>query len=193
MFRAVILALIRRDVNLRAEKYPKPAAGRGKLGHMANGELDEVDRKLLRALSLDSRAAAAALGPLVGLTRQAVAERMERLRSDGVIQRYTAAVDPEGQGLTVRAFVAITLLPACTDKQEQSVLALLRGTPWVQECYRVTGDDYFQARVVAPDIAAVRELVLDLRATGVVQSTRTMLALETLFEKSALGFLETAP
>ena len=60
----------------------------------------------------------------------------------------------------------------------------------MQECYRVTGDDYFQVRVVAPDIAAIRQLVVDLRATNVVQSTRTMLALETLFEKSALGFLE---
>ena len=160
---------------------------------MANGELDEVDRKLLRALSADSRTAAAALAPLVGMTRQAVADRMERLRGEGVIQRYTTAVDPESQGLTVRAFVAITLMPACSDKQERAVLTLLRGTPWVQECYRVTGDDYFQARVVAPDIAAVRELVLALRATGVVQSTRTMLALETLFEKSAVGFLEPLP
>ena len=65
-----------------------------------------------------------------------------------------------------------------------------RCNAWVQECYRVTGDDYFQARMGAPDIAAIHKLVLDLRATGVVQSTRTVLALETLFEKSALGFLE---
>ena len=45
----------------------------------------------------------------------------------------------------------------------------------------------------APDIAAIHKLVLDLRATGVVQSTRTMLALETMFEKSALGDLESEP
>jgi len=157
---------------------------------MANGELDETDRKLLRALSQDSRMAAAALAPVVGLTRQAVTERMERLRQDGVIQKYTLNVTPEKQGITVRAFIAITLLPACSEKQESHVLYLLQRSPWVQECYRVTGDDYFQVRVVAPDIANIRQLVLDLRATGIVQSTRTMLALETLFEKSALGYLE---
>jgi Lrp/AsnC family leucine-responsive transcriptional regulator len=159
---------------------------------MANGELDETDRKLLRALSADSRITAAALAPLVGLTRQAVAERMERLRNEHVILRYTAAVDPDKQGLTVRAFIAITLLPVCSEKQESSVLTLLRCSPWVQECYRVTGDDYFQARVVAPQIEDVRDLVLALRRTGFVQSTRTMLALETLFEKSAVGYLEVA-
>ena len=51
---------------------------------------------------------------------------------------------------------------------------------------------YFQPRVVAPDIADVRQFVLELRATGVVQGTRTMLALETLFEKSALGYPSAA-
>ncbi len=39
-------------------------------------------------------------------------------------------------------------------------------------------------RVVAPDIEALKELVLDLRGTRVVQGTRTMLSLETLFEKT---------
>ena len=157
---------------------------------MPNGEMDDTDRTLLRALTQDGRMAAAALAPLVGLTRQAVTERMDRLRQDGILQRCTISVSPEKQGLTVRAFIAITLLPACSEKQEGHVLHLLRSSPWVQECYRVTGDDYFQVRVVAPDIAAIRELVIALRGTGVVQSTRTMLALETLFEKSALGYLE---
>ena len=159
---------------------------------MANGELDETDKKLLRALSQDSRIAAAALAPLVGLTRQAVTERMERLRQEGVIRKYTLNVDPEKQGLRVRAFIAIALLPACSEKQEGNVLRLLQENCWVQECYRVTGDDYFQVRVVAPEIADIRQIVLDLRATGVVQSTRTVLALETLFEKSALSYLEPA-
>ena len=157
---------------------------------MANAELDETDKVLLRALSRDGRMTAAALAPLVGLSRQAVTERMERLKQEGVIGRFTVSVVPEKQGITVRAFIAITLLPACSEKQEGHVLRVLKKNCWVQECYRVTGDDYFQVRVTAPEIADIRQLVLDLRATGVVQSTRTVLALETLFEKSMLGYLE---
>jgi Lrp/AsnC family leucine-responsive transcriptional regulator len=147
-------------------------------------DLDDIDKKLLQELASNSRAAASNLAQVVGLTRQAVSDRMERLRSLGVIQRYTISVDSERLGLTVRAFVAVTLLPACSDQAELSVIELLRHNPWVQECYRVTGDDYFQVRVVAPDIDALKELVLDLRGTGVVQGTRTMLSLETLFEKT---------
>jgi DNA-binding Lrp family transcriptional regulator len=90
--------------------------------------------------------------------------------------------------LGVRAFINITLMPACSEKQEASVIQLLLNSPWVQECYRVTGEDYFQVRVIAPEIGVLREIVIALRATHVVQSTRTILALETLFEKSAIGY-----
>jgi DNA-binding Lrp family transcriptional regulator len=152
--------------------------------YLQTPELDIIDKKLLQELAANSRAPASSLAQVVGLTRQAVSDRMERLRNLGVIQRFTVSVDSEHLGLKVRAFVAVTLLPACTDEEEQGVIALLRQNPWVQECYRVTGDDYFQVRVVAPDIEALKELVLDLRGTRVVQGTRTMLSLETLFEKT---------
>ena len=157
---------------------------------MGEVSIDEVDKQLIVSLGKDARVSASALASEVGMTRQAVTERLERLRQNGVIQRYTVAVDPEKLGRTVRAFIAITLLPACTDAQEQAVIALLRQSPWVQECYRVTGDDYFQVRVVASDIADVRGLLLALRGTRVVQSTRTYLALETLFEKTSSVYLE---
>jgi Lrp/AsnC family leucine-responsive transcriptional regulator len=157
---------------------------------MASQQLDKTDRLLLRLLTEDSRASAAGLAQAVGLTRQAVADRLTRLKQEGVLERFTVAVAPDSLGLALRAFIAITLLPACSEKHERAVLALLEGSPWVQECYRVTGDDYFLARVVTSDIAAVRQLVLDLRATGVVQGTRTTLALETLFEKSTANYSE---
>jgi Lrp/AsnC family leucine-responsive transcriptional regulator len=155
---------------------------------MTTANLDEADELLLRALAADSRKPAAALAQILGMTRQAVADRMDRLRRDGILKAFTVAVNPDLVGRSVRAFVNITLLPACSEKQEGNVIRLLLDNPWVQECYRVTGDDYFQARVVAPDIEALRELVIHLRATNVVQATRTVFVLESLFEKSSIGY-----
>jgi len=155
---------------------------------MAAVELDLVDRQLLAELGRNSRMSASELATVVGLTRQSVTERIERLRAGGVIQRFTLALDPEKVGLTVRAYIAITMMPHCTEEAERGVIDVLERDPWVQECYRVTGEDYFQIRVVAPSIENIKNLVLMLRATQVVQNTRTMLALETLFEKSALCF-----
>lgn len=148
--------------------------------------LDTVDKALLLALSENGRTSISELAQAVGLTRQSVTERITRLRASGVIRRFTLDAAPERVGLGVRAFIAITMMPTCTEAQEQEVVALLERNPYVQECYRVTGDDYFQTRVVAPSIDQIKELVLQLRATQVVQNTRTLLALEVCFEKSAL-------
>jgi Lrp/AsnC family leucine-responsive transcriptional regulator len=153
---------------------------------MATIELDEVDKLILRSLTRNSRASASALAQIVGLTRQAVTDRMVRLRKEGIVKNYTLSLDADKLGIEVRAFVAISLMPACSEKSEEAIINMLRQSPWVRECYRVTGEDYFQIRVAAPDIAALKELVMDLRHTGVVQGTRTMLALETNFEKSAI-------
>jgi Lrp/AsnC family leucine-responsive transcriptional regulator len=148
--------------------------------------LDEIDKKLLALLSQNSRASASDLAKSIGVTRQSVADRIERLRTEGVLRSFTLAVNPEKLGLDLRAYIAITLLPTCTEEDERKVIALLEQDPWVQECYRVTGEDYFQVRVVAPSIDVLKNLVLALRATQVIQSTRTMLALETIFEKSPI-------
>lgn len=154
---------------------------------MSNYQLDAIDRQILSELIQNSRISASDLAKVVQLTRQSVSERMERLRAEGIIVGYTLAIDPEKLGLSVRAYIAITMLPTCTEREEREVIAMLARNPWVQECYRVTGEDYFQARVLAPSIEVLKDLVLALRATHVVQNTRTLLALETLFEKSAPG------
>ncbi len=153
---------------------------------METAGLDAVDRALLLALSENGRVSVSDLAAEVGLTRQSVTERIARLRAAGVIRRFTLEVAPEKIGLGVRASVAITMMPTCTEAQEREVVALLERNPYVQECYRVTGDDYFHTRVVAPTIDDIKDLVLALRATQVVQNTRTLLALEVCFEKSAL-------
>lgn len=81
-------------------------------------------------------------------------------------------------------------MPTGTEAQEREVVALLERNPYVQECRqkfrRVTGDDYFQIRAVAPSIEQIEELVLQLRVMRVVQNTRTLLALEVCCKKSAL-------
>nr|AIA11918.1 AsnC family [uncultured bacterium] len=158
----------------------------------AINSLDEIDKLLLSELSKNGRASTSTLAESIGLTRQAAAARMERLQREGIIGGYTIVLDPDKAGTPVRAFVSITLMPACSQESEDKVIEMLRRNPWVRECYRVTGQDYFQARVVAPEISALRELVVDLRSTGVVQGTSTVLALETMFEKSSLGYHESS-
>ena len=153
--------------------------------------LDRTDRALLLALSRDGRRPAADLAKELGLSRQAVTERIRELERRGVIRGYRADVDPGALGLGVRAQVRLTLDGKAPEK-EKDVLRRLTGNPLVRSVHRVSGEDCFVADVICRRIEDVNALLLDLKATRALQSSRTAFVLETLLDKSTLGPLAPA-
>src|SRR5256885_6049570 len=148
--------------------------------------LDRTDRGLILALSRDGRRPAADLAKELGLSRQAVHERIRELERHGVIRGYRADVDPAALGLGVRAQVRITLDGKAPQK-EKDVLRRLTASPLVRSVYRVSGEDCFVAEVICRRIEDVNALLLQLQSTRALQSSRTAFVLETVLEKGMLG------
>ena len=97
--------------------------------------LDATDRRLVLALSRDGRRAAADLAKELGLSRQAVTDRIRDLERRGVIRGYRADVDPAALGLAVRAQVRLTLDGAVATAKERDVLRRLTApTRWCARC-----------------------------------------------------------
>ncbi|HVX42558.1 MAG TPA: Lrp/AsnC family transcriptional regulator [Mycobacteriales bacterium] len=69
--------------------------------------LDQVDWQLLEALQEDGRLSYNELSRRVHLSAPAVAERVRRLESTGVITGYHAQVDPTRAGLPLLAFIQL--------------------------------------------------------------------------------------
>src|SRR5262245_56914909 len=136
------------------------------------GRLDRVDRELLAALSRDGRRPAADLAKELGLSRQAVTERIRDLERRGVIRGYRADVDPAALGLGVRAQLRLTL-DGKTPQKEKDVLRRLTGNPLVRSIYRVSGEDCFVAEVICRRIEDVNALLQELQTTRAIQSSRT--------------------
>ena len=61
-------------------------------------DLDELDLRILTLLLRDGRAPASQLAEQVGLSRPAVADRIEKLERQGVIRGTTVVVDPVAVG-----------------------------------------------------------------------------------------------
>jgi len=154
------------------------------------GALDAKGRRLLLALSVDGRRSAAALAKQLGLSRQAVAERIRDLERRGVIRGYRADVDPAALGLPIRAQIRLTLDGSRGPDKEKDVLRRLRTNPLVRAVFRVSGEDCFVAHVVCRRIEDVNALLADLQATRAVQSSRTAFVLETVLDKGAFGPVE---
>jgi Lrp/AsnC family leucine-responsive transcriptional regulator len=154
--------------------------------------LDAADRQLVLALSRDGRRSAAALAKDLGLSRQAVAERLHDLERRGVIRGYHAAIDPAALGLTVRAQIRLTLDGAAPRSREKELLRRLASSPLVRSVFRVSGEDCFIAFVHCRRIEDVNALLAEVQATRAIQSSRTAFVLETVLEKDGLGPLEAA-
>jgi Lrp/AsnC family leucine-responsive transcriptional regulator len=149
--------------------------------------LDAADRHLVEALSRDGRRSAARLAQELGISRQAVAQRIRELEKRGVIRGFRADVDPSALGLGVRADIRLTLNAGVPAKHEKELLRLIAADPRVRSVQRVSGEDCLIVQVLARRIEDVTAILGQLRATRALAGSRTSFVLETLVDRSSLG------
>ncbi len=135
--------------------------------------LDETNLHLVDALQLEARLSYAELGRQVGLSPPAVAERIRRLESAGVITGYRAQVNRSKLGYGLMAFIR---LRAASDQYER-IDALVRETPEILECHHVTGDNGFILKVIARTVDHLDTVIVHLApyaatTSSIVLSTR---------------------
>ena len=111
--------------------------------------LDRISWHILEELQQNARNSWAELGRRVGLTTPAVAERVHRLESLGIIGGYRTEIALDQLGLPILIFVRLSMSgPEALFREVQQ-----RVKTWVEvlECHRVTGSESFivKARVVS--------------------------------------------
>lgn len=127
-----------------------------------DGALDATNRRILRELQADARLSLAEIGRRVGLSSPAVAERVARLESDGVIRGYHADIDPRALGLTLGVVLRIRPAP----RQLAAVAELARRTPEVVQCERTTGEDCYVMKAFVRDVEHLEEVIDRFAAYG---------------------------
>jgi Lrp/AsnC family leucine-responsive transcriptional regulator len=101
--------------------------------------LDDTDRRIIGELASEGRVSFAELGRRVSLSAPAVAERVQRLETAGVITGYRAEIDPRALGYALTAIIRIK--PAAG--RLPRIPELAAEIPEIGECHRITGEDCF--------------------------------------------------
>ena len=141
-----------------------------------NAVMDDIDRKILRALCADGRVSFRDLSRSVYLSPNATAERIRRLRSLGVIRGVHASLDPVLLGLSVEAYIDVRLQPGTT---AQSFEAAVMKLPGVVSMAILTGSFDVRLRVACKDHADLVRLIEILRArTGARETNSTVICRE---------------
>lgn len=123
-------------------------------------KLDPTDRKILEILQANSNITNAQLAQEIGLSPAPTLERVKKLENTGIIKSYHAKVDMASVGLGVSTFVMVTL-KGHNKENIAKFISAIEKIEEVVECHHVTGQADFILKVVAPDIPAYQNLMLE--------------------------------
>lgn len=114
--------------------------------------IDEIDRRILRALQRDGRMTVQQLSDEVGLSPSPCARRVRMLEKQGIIRGYAALIDEGRLGFGVSVFVSVKL-----DRQVDDALknfeAQVKSYPEVVDCWLMTGARDYLIRIATADLA----------------------------------------
>jgi Lrp/AsnC family transcriptional regulator, leucine-responsive regulatory protein len=147
-----------------------------------NRGMDDTDREILGELMRNGRISFRDLGAAVGLSANAAADRVRRLRRNGVITGFTATVDPGAAGRRLVALIDVRLAAAGTNEAFEADCAKLEP---VTDAVHVTGRFDYQLRVACRDTAELDRLLRHLKRDGGATETETRVVLRSAFTRGA--------
>ena len=145
---------------------------------------DTIDRQILEIVQEGARTNNADIARRVGMAPSAVLERVRKLEKRGVIEGYSARLDPKAVGLGLLAFVYVKTDESMSEMATATELAKI---PEVLEVHHVAGEDCYLIKVRSANPESFGRLIREkLGHIPTVVSTRSTIVLETVKESSQL-------
>lgn len=143
-------------------------------------QIDEIDRRILKALHDDARIPNSVLADAVGIAPSTCHGRLRRLQDIGVIRGFYTDVDPAAVGRPLQAMISVSLQSNARGRIRHFI-AEIRKLPQVIDVYFLAGADDFILHVAARDTEDLRAFVVEnLNADPDVAGTQTSLIFEHL-------------
>ncbi|HLE21574.1 MAG TPA: Lrp/AsnC family transcriptional regulator, partial [Vicinamibacteria bacterium] len=142
--------------------------------------IDFIDRQILKALLSKGRSTFAELAAQVGLTAPTVHDRVKKLERTGVIEAYSASVNPSTLGYEISAFIGITTTASVSSREYE---ARLNEISEIQECFSVAGEETYMARVITKNPRSLELLLQRIKEIPGTLSTRTTVVLSATISR----------
>lgn len=152
------------------------------------GDLDRIDRKILKLLQQDGRFTNADLAKKVNVSPATCHRRTQRLLDDGFVRTIRAVVDPVRVDRGTLAIVGV-VLDRSTPESFAAFEAATIKLPFILDCHLVAGDfDYF-LKIRVRDVADYSKMLGEqLIALPGVRQTRTFFVMKEVIDNAPLEF-----
>ena len=157
-----------------AEQITGFAERNGKLA-----QIDELDRKILRALQEDASRSLDEIAKTVGSSKTPVWNRIRKMREAGLIGRQTVILDAEALGLEACFFVLIRTSAHEADWQAKFLKAL-KSRPEVLEAHRLAGDIDYVLKVRVQNARAYDDFYQALISEVQIYNVTALLSMEEI-------------
>ena len=148
--------------------------------------MDSIDAKILKLLSKNADVTATEISAQVNLSVPAINKRIQKLKSDGMIRRFTVLTNGKNIGKPIMAFV---LLVVQAGRQGEPFLDYVRNDDDILECFSVTGEYDYLIKVCASDMESLKNKLSQIKLHNGVVKSHTMISL--LEQKFAPTILPT--
>lgn len=148
-----------------------------------NGSIDFTDKKILSALLSKGRSTFAELAAQVGLTAPTVHDRVKKLERSGVIEGYTAIINPASLGYDITAMVRITTVADVSSHDYESHLAEISE---IQQCFSVAGEETYVALILTRTPKTLEAVLGRIKTIPGTMATRTSVVLSAPISRHTL-------
>ena len=138
-------------------------------------ELDHFDHKIIQALTDNARISITELSSIVNLSRNAIAYRLKKLETTGVIKGYTTILNNELHD--EKSVVASIMVYRKNRMRNNEVVEYVNKVPEVKSCYIVSGEHDIFLLLKAPSQKRIREIWQDISNLTSVEDTNTVFVL----------------
>lgn len=140
-------------------------------------KFDAIDKRILMLLQHDARLTTKEIADKLGKSATAIYERIRWLENEGYIQQYVAILSKEKIEKTLVAYTNVQLKEHAHQMLKDFEKAVVKLSE-VMECYHMTGSYDYLLKIVAGDMKAYHDFMLNklakLANIGTVQSSFIM-------------------
>ena len=147
--------------------------------------IDEMDRKILRAMQADAAQSLDEIAKVVGSSKTPVWNRIRKMREAGIIGQQTVMLDAEALGFEACFFVLIRTSEHDKGWQERFLAALMTRAE-VQEAHRLAGDIDYSLKVRVQNARAYDTFYQALISEVKVFNVTALLSMEEIKSTIAL-------
>lgn len=127
---------------------------------------------MLSVLQRDGRISNVDLAKKIGLSESPCLRRLKQLEDAGIIKSYAALLDAKKLGFDVTAFIQVSM-DQRSEKIRSEFMSAVARESLIVECYAVSGGYDYLLKVIATDLDAFSDFVMNslLRYPGVKDMT----------------------